>query len=777
LQERCTNKGDLEELHQSAVASTMEAAFSALYCVKGLISHSHIEESSQKLVRLLEKKESDYEAISSQIGSMLEQLRGRRLSVDKKGYLTIETSAEQRKKGVYFTPPSLANSMVRSSLKSLLDAIGTINELRKVSILDPAVGGGAFLLSALRVAVDILSKKPQFIDIDISILRQEIVNNCLYGVDVDPVAIATTHALLIAEVGVLDWQPENLDKHLHVADAVAASIDDWRKWFPECSSGFDVIVTNPPWSKLRPLRREFFKHIDKSVKNLQGSALGDFLKANMSSLLNSSWEEYVGSTIELSKRLRDSDEYVVNQKSYGDPDLYKYFIERSVKLLSKNGTASLLVPSGILRAKGSSALRRLMYGEGQVIEIKEYINSKKIFDIHPMYRFVSILFKNTKKKKGTRAFFGQKEPQELSISSSVNFDSDFLNLVGGEDFLIPELRNQNEKLLIEKLYKDNPPSNCPLTKRVSFRREIDMTNDSENFIDLNVAISKGFKAQSDGRWVSSHSQDILLPLYEGRMVNQYDCRAKEYLSGQGRSAKWDVPTPGAESIRPHFLVPEIFARKKGWEPIERIGYCEISGHAATRTVLAAKIPAYSVCGNKVPILRGTDIGVDDDLLWLAYANSLVVDWIMRRWISTTINQFYWKNIPFPRNLSALDRAFLVDATRLLSADKPPAESDDTRLWLGKRAQLRAAIDAVVVNLYSLSNDELEVLLDNFDLFLKRKKGSSFKSINFIEILDYYRCLHKNGDLTIELIFDGCYADSLLEVYATREQFAIITKEL
>lgn len=707
---------------------------------------------------------------------MLEQLRGWRLSVDKKGNLTVGTSPEQRKKGVYYTPPNLANSMVRSSLQPLLDEIETIEELRKVSILDPAVGGGAFLLSALRVSVDILSDKPQFNDFDLSTLRQEVANNCLYGVDIDPVAIATTHALLVAEVGALGWQPDNLDKHLHVADAISANLNDWKKWFPECSSGFDIIVTNPPWSKLRPLRREFFTHLDKSISNLQGKALGDFLKVNMSSLLHSSWEEYVDSTLELSRKLRESSEYAVNQKSFGDPDLYKYFIERSVKLLSKNGTASLLVPSGVLRAKGSSFLRRLMYGEGQVIEIKEYINTKKIFDIHPMYRFVSILFKNTQKDMGTRVFFGQKDPIEVNTSSSVNFDSDFLNLVGGEDFLVPELRNQKEKLLIEKLYKDNPPSNCSFVEKISFRRELDMTNDAGSFIDLNEAISKDFIEQLDGRWVSRHFQGALLPIYEGRMVHQYDCRAKEYLSGQGRTAKWSVPTPGAGKIQPHFFVSESYARKKGWEPRERIGYCEISGHAATRTVLAAKIPAYSVCGNKVPVLKTSQNRFDEDLLWLTYANSLVIDWVMRRWISTTINQFYWKNIPYPLNVSDLDKAFLVDAAKLLSTQKEPLESDGPRLWLSKRAKLRVAIDAVIINLYGLSITDAKVLLQDFDLFLKKKKGSSCNSINFLEILDYYMCQHKNGVLTIKSVFDGCYSELLLEVYSTKEQFALLDRE-
>lgn len=303
-----------------------------------------------------------------------------------------------------------------------------------------------------------------------------------------------------------------------------------------------------------------------------------------------------------------------------------------------------------------------------------------------------------------------------------------------------------------------------------------MTNDAGSFIDLNEAISKDFIEQLDGRWVSRHFQGALLPIYEGRMVHQYDCRAKEYLSGQGRTAKWSVPTPGAGKIQPHFFVSESYARKKGWEPRERIGYCEISGHAATRTVLAAKIPAYSVCGNKVPVLKTSQNRFDEDLLWLTYANSLVIDWVMRRWISTTINQFYWKNIPYPLNVSDLDKAFLVDAAKLLSTQKEPLESDGPRLWLSKRAKLRVAIDAVIINLYGLSITDAKVLLQDFDLFLKKKKGSSCNSINFLEILDYYMCQHKNGVLTIKSVFDGCYSELLLEVYSTKEQFALLDRE-
>jgi len=754
----------------------MNAAVDALHNAKGLPTESREQNDVEISLAAELFQYSDGKILASQVGTTLERLRGLSLALDKQDQLIVATSADQRSRGVYFTPPELADNMVRTALKSALRNVESVEDLRDVAILDPAVGCGAFLLSAMNTAAEILSKKSSFSDFDIAKLRYEIANYCIYGVDIDPVAVATTRALLVAEVACPSLTFDKLDKHLHIGDAISSSLKDWENWFPDRARlGFTVVITNPPWSKLRPLRHEFFEHIDSSVRQLQGKALGQYLNKNISNLLHSDWSDwsdYAQRTIELSSKLRASTEYSVNQKAFGDPDLYKFFIERSIALLAKNGTAALLLPSGILRAKGSTALRKLLRENVKVTEISEYINRKKIFDIHSMYRFTIIFLE---KKPGGAKILARFRQTELTVSSSapsVRLESRFLNVVGGEYGLIPEVCTTEEKNILWKIYRRHSPPKKDSTDRPTFNRELDMTNHSKHFIENDFAIKQGFEPSVDGRWISPTSQDILLPLYEGRMVHQYDHAAKEYQSGQGRSAKWSTPIPGRGEIIPHFFVTECFALSTGWKPKERVGYCEISGHANARTVLAALIPEHAICGNKVSVIK--HLTLDDSLLWLAYANSLLVDWIMRRWVSTTINHFYWENIPWPKDLNDADRAFIKSAAAKLSKRQSPYDSP--AVWLGKRAQLRAAIDVVIMGAFDISDEEREIILRDFPQLRQAYFRSAQSSLPIRELLSTYARLHGQGLLDLNTVHDVCSSEQCAATYATKSQAAWLNKE-
>lgn len=758
---------DLESLHQTAVASIMEVTVQALFVTKGLCTPNDIDPDlpPQIHTQIVSAIFNEGENASTEIGAALELLRGRRLAVDQSNNLIIETSTDQRSRGVYFTPPSLAKALIYPAVHSALLNVDSLDKLHKLALLDPAAGCGAILISILQITVEILKNKSVFSHLSVTHLSQEVADNCIYGVDIDPVAIATTRALLIAEVNSPNWEPQNLDYHLHIGDSICARLEDWKKWFPERATiGFNVVATNPPWNKLRPIKHEYFEHIDKNVRLYQGKALGRYLKLKMNHLLQDSWKQYVQRTLELSSRLRKSNEYVVNQKSNGDPDLYKYFLERSIALLAPNGIAALLLPSGFLRAQGSAPLRHLLFEHGSIVEIVEYINKKKIFDIHSMYRFVTLQFKKGSKEEKTLARFGEIEPNPLNSETRVSLDSNFFKIVGGEDLLIPEVRNEAEKELLIKLYKENP-TNTANENKYCFKRELDMTNDSAYFIEAKEAYNQGFQPQIDGRWLSSRSLDALIPVYEGRMVNQYDNVAKEYHSGSGRSAKWNTPRPGHGISKPHYFVTENYAISRGWTPTERVGYCEISGHANERTIQAALIPAYAICGNKVPVLRTEH--PDFQWIWLAVSNSLVIDWIFRRWISTTINQFYWKNIPFPAALKIDDRNFLKAAASILS--KSNMNTDNPTIWLGKRAQLRAAIDAVVMNSFGITIKERETILNDFPILTNSASRGASNSMKLNELLTLYIGAHSNGSLNINNVHTFCDPLVCSSTYATKAQ--------
>src|SRR5207247_8059893 len=166
----------------------------------------------------------------------------------------------------------------------------------------------------------------------------------------------------------------------------------------------------------------------------------------------------------------------------------------------------------------------------------------------------------------------------------------------------------------------------------SIVREVDMTRDRGHF-------QRAVRAESS------------VPLIEGRMIHQHRFAAKAYRYGTGRRARWDKIALGSREIKPQFwyplgqLAPIVRARTN----CVRVGFCDITGQTNERSMLAALVPARTVCGNKVPTVTfPNDSREQRLLLWLAIVNSISFDWALRRLVTTTVNYFLLNSVPFPK---------------------------------------------------------------------------------------------------------------------------------
>jgi len=143
----------------------------------------------------------------------------------------------------------------------------------------------------------------------------------------------------------------------------------------------------------------------------------------------------------------------------------------------------------------------------------------------------------------------------------------------------------------------------------------------------------------------------------------------------------------------------------------RIGFCDITGQTNERSLLVARIPAGVVCGNKVPTLAFPSGGPEREDLFLALANSLVVDWMLRRIVTTTVNFFLLDTLPLPRiDENTPAGRELVELARGLSAAEGLANIDAWEI-----GQLRARSDALVAAAWGLECSDLETVLRDFPL--------------------------------------------------------------
>jgi hypothetical protein len=125
--------------------------------------------------------------------------------------LVVKQTRARRDSGTEYTPRELAEEMVRYALEPLVYSPGPRDgiqsdqwrlrpskELLDLKICDPAVGSGAFLVSACRYLADRIVEAwifedPKRAKVDAADLtleaRRVVVDRCLYGVDRDPMAV------------------------------------------------------------------------------------------------------------------------------------------------------------------------------------------------------------------------------------------------------------------------------------------------------------------------------------------------------------------------------------------------------------------------------------------------------------------------------------------------------------------------------------------------------------------------------------------------------------
>ncbi len=152
------------------------------------------------------------------------------------GQLYLVTDRGERKAtGSFYTPDYIVKYIVENTLGPLIaekkkDDEDPIQAILSLKVLDPAMGSGHFLVEATdRLAhalIEALGGSPDAED-DIRWARREVVERCIYGVDLNPLAVELAKLSLWLHT-VAEGKPLNfLDHHLKVGNSlIGAHVED-----------------------------------------------------------------------------------------------------------------------------------------------------------------------------------------------------------------------------------------------------------------------------------------------------------------------------------------------------------------------------------------------------------------------------------------------------------------------------------------------------------------------------------------------------------------------
>ncbi|MXZ39065.1 MAG: hypothetical protein F4Z19_12620 [Holophagales bacterium] len=223
-------------------------------------------------------------------------------------------------------------------------------------------------------------------------------------------------------------------------------------------------------------------------------------------------------------------------------------------------------------------------------------------------------------------------------------------------------------------------------------------------------------------WIDeAEVKDVALPLYEGRMIGQFDFSQKGWVSGKGRSAVWrDIPWE-LKQIEPQYLMAEQEYRRGVADPdTPKLAHMSVTSGTNTRTAIATLVSGMPA-GHKVPVLHVPSSA--RCLRLAAIFNSLTFDFVSRiRVAGLMLDYHVLEQNPVPRP-SLHCRALLWLGTSLMFTS--PRDSP-SRLYLAKektqslalsaheRARRKAIGDAVVAGTYGLDECDFRSLLADCD---------------------------------------------------------------
>ncbi|MGH1506990.1 Eco57I restriction-modification methylase domain-containing protein [Ralstonia solanacearum] len=367
------------------------------------------------------------------------------------------------------------------------------------------------------------------------------------------------------------------------------SVFHWWLAFPYVAArgGFSVMLGNPPWERIKLQEEEFFA----TRSPLVASAKNKAERARRIELLRQGTllhtlcpdveaaeglqppnraemhlhEEFITArrgAEAASLYAHDSGRYPLT--GVGDVNTYALFAETFLHLVNPKGRAGLIVPSGIATDDTTKAFFRHI-AEGKLVSLLDLRTGPGLFSEIGHQRFKFCLLTLGRSSSADLLFFA------LSVADLDDERRHFrltpaeFHLLNPNTLTCPTFRSQRDAELTKKLYCATPvlireavvegegkdarvlePEMNPWG--ISFQRMLDMSNDSHLFAD------SATEANGTVTW---------LPLYEAKMIHQFDHRWATYVDNPDKPNGLDTEDLDAAkkadptfSVRPRYWVDE-----------------------------------------------------------------------------------------------------------------------------------------------------------------------------------------------------------------------------
>jgi len=514
----------------------------------------------------------------------------------------------------------------------------------------------------------------------------------------------------------------------------------WEVEFPEVfldrkTGGFDAVVGNPPWDKIKPDKREFYGTFDVLIRAFVGGALDSRVR-ELNALypdLAAQYAQYEGRVRTLAGQLKNGGDYRFQRwdeeglNARVDPDLFKFFIERGYQLLASGGRSGTVAPSAVYNNESCTGLRHLLLDEAQIERFYGFENRRKVFPIDSRYKFVNLVFrKGGPDHRDFPAAFMRHNLDELADPGSkpwlVTINQDEVKRLSPGTLAFLEYREPRDQEIIRKIYGYSPAGN-PVDPRpllssrgpqdwdIELYREFHMTDDRDLWTDMKTG-----KLHNPHRVLGQRAGVVDRPPY-------YDFDARSQIRALMAEAGFWPLYEGKHieqlvvDLSPveRWVSLEACQRKYGKYPNgePKLVVRQISSNTNERTIIAALLPEHSCFGHS---LLGLRTSADLQRYLVLVLNSFCFDFLMRLRMTTNVSYYHLDRAALPRVQDASDLSNAIELlVGLPNHPIPDLNEFWPRIW---------SLNKEVAQCYGLEPEDFAYVLESFPV-LARKRAAFF----------------------------------------------------
>jgi hypothetical protein len=519
------------------------------------------------------------------------------------------------------------------------------------------------------------------------------------------------------------------------------------------NGGFDVALGNPPWRVSQISEEAFFSAHDKRIARLAGAerkqAIAD-LAVEQPNLWRA-FQSALHGVAAMNVYLRASGRY--SPPLEGKINAYSLFARVFLASTSPNGRSGFMVPTGIATDESNETFFASLFRKRQLVSLLSFHETRGWFKGTDERKPFCLLTLGAQ-KEATVFMFSIRKLSELDIPErKFTMNLEELNLFSPNTKMCPTFRTEVDAQITKKLYNTHPILKTDSASQDGDTWCVHSQQGLFNMTGASALFRQSSQMQSSGGclegMVWTHNATRFLPLYEGKMIWQFDHRYGTFEGLERRPENAPLGRPSVDQLRdPHWQVkPWYWVNEESVNSAldsenERsrwlIGWRDVTNAGAERTMIAAAIPCVGV-GHTLPLLfvaAASDPALRCALL--ANLNAIPFDFVARQKIGGTHMTYgCLKQLPTlaRSSYSAADLDFIVPRVLELTYtawDMQPFardlgyEGEPFRWDTERRAELRAQLDAYYAYLYGVSKKELRYILDPKDVMGEDYPSETFR---------------------------------------------------